>query len=137
MAKKKPHWRRGVVASRPGEPDKPARENVALRFLRLANAEPDPDKRKQHLLAAQVCEALGTANEAMVDLNTYRPGRPRGPRLENLDAPMQAFMERESARTGEKRKWTLARLAVEHSNVPKDEHENTKNRLVRWWDSRD
>ena len=137
MAKKKAPWRQGIVVSREGKPDKPATEDMALRYNRLAGAEKDPKRREGYRFDAQVASVLGRANKKMVDLTTYKPGRPKGSRLKVLDAPMQAFMESESARTGEYRKWRLARLAVEYANVPEDQRLNTKSRLVRWWDSRD
>ena len=135
--KKKVPWRQGIVVSVEGEPDKPATEDMAKRYNRLARREKDPRRREGYRFAAQVVSALGAANEQMVDLNTYRPGRPKGSRLGSLDAPLQAFMEKTSAATGEIRKFTLARLAVEHFGIPKEGRENTKHRLARWWTGRD
>ena len=137
MAEKKAHWRRGVVVSRPGKPDKPAREDQALRFLRLANREPDPEKRKQLELKARICSALGSANESLVDLTTYKPGRPEGERLGSIDAPLRDFMKNRAAEADEIRPYRLARLATEAADIPEAGREAAVRRLVRWWNRRD
>ena len=137
MAKKKADWQQGIRLLREGKPDKPATEDMALRYLRKSGLERDPHRKIQRLKQADVVGILGRINERLVDLNTYRPGRPRGSRLKALDAPMQAFMVQTSTTTGEMRKWTLARLAVVHFDIPEDQRENTMRRLVRWWTSRD
>ena len=109
---------------------------MALDDLRRAAREKDPKRRERHLRSAMVTALLGRANEEVVDLSTYKPGPPRGPRWKS-DAPLHAFMEETSATTGETRKYRLARLAVVHFDIPEDQRENTMRRLVRWWDSRD
>ena len=131
--KKKRNWRAGVVVSGPGRPDKPAREGDAMKYLRLAAREPDPEKRERRLFSAQVCQILGSANESMVDLTTYKPGRPKGERLGAVDAPMRKFMKMTAAETDEKRPYRLARLAVEAANIKEAHREADVRRLVRWW----
>ncbi len=74
MAKKKARWRQGIVVSREGQPDRPATEDMALRYLRKSGLERDPDRKIQRLKQADVVGILGRINERLVDLSTYRPG---------------------------------------------------------------
>ena len=55
----------------------------------------------RHLFAAQVCQVLGSVNKRLVDLTTYKPGRPKGGGLGSLDAPMHEFMKNRAAETDE------------------------------------
>ena len=134
---KKPKWRQGIVVSREGKPDKPATVDMAESFFDRAALERDPTRRDRLLYQGMLVRMFGRMNKKMVDLKTFRPGRPRGSRLKTVDAPLHAFMEETSATTGETRKYALARLAVVHFNVPEDQRENSMRRLARWWDSRD
>ena len=133
----KAHWRQGIVVSREGEPDKPATEDMAQRYNRLAGKEKDPKRREGYRFAAQVVSVLGCANEKMVDLTTYRPGRPKGSSREQDDAPALAFMEKTAVETGEKRPYRLARLAVEAGLVPVRGTEKSRmDRLAGRWKRR-
>ena len=135
--KKKAHWRQGIVVSREGEPDQPATADMALRYNRLAGAEKDPKRREGYRFAAQVVSVLGSANEKMVDLSTYRPGRPKGSTREQEDAAALAFMGKTAAETGEKRPYRLARLAVEAGLVPIRGTEKARmDRLAGRWKRR-
>ena len=136
MAKKKVDWRQGVRLLREGQPDKPATVDMAESFFDRAPLERDPTRRDRLLYQGMLVRMLGRFNKGLVDLTTYKPGPPRGPRWKS-DAPLHAFMEETSATTGETRKYALARLAVVYFNVPEDQRKNSMRRLARWWDSRD
>jgi hypothetical protein len=137
MAKKKARWRQGIVVLREGKPDKPATEDIAKRYNRLAALERDPDREIQLLKQSKVVGILGRINERLVDLSTYRPGRPKGSTREQEDAAALAFMEKVFAETGEKRPYRLARLAVEAGLVPVRGTEKARmDRLAGRWKRR-
>ena len=130
-------WRQGVRVSREGQPDRPATEDMALRYLRKAGLERDPDRKIQRLKQADVVGILGRINERLVDLKTYRPGRPKGSTREQEDAAALAFMEQVAVETGEKRPYRLARVAVEAGLVPVRGTEKSRmDRLAGRWKRR-
>ena len=137
MAKKKAPWRQGIVVSHEGQRDEPATEKLALRYLHMAALERDPGQEIKRLKQAKVVAMLGRMNERLVDLSTYKPGRPKGSRLSTLDAPLRSSMEAMAAETGEIRPYRLARLAVEANEINDDLREAAIRRLVRWWHRQD
>ena len=137
MAKEKAHWRQGIVVSREGEPDQPATEDMALRYLRLAGAEKDPKRREGYWYAAEVVSFLGRQNEKWFDVAKYGRGRPKGSSHEIEDAAALAFMEKMAAETGERRPYRLARLAVEADLVPiRGTEKSRMDRLAGRWKRR-
>ncbi len=137
MAKKKVDWRQGVRLLREGEPDKPAKVDMAESLFDRAALERDPTRRDRLLYQGMLVRMLGRFNKKLVDLKTYRPGRPKGSTREQEDAAALAFMGKTAAETGEKRPYRLARLAVEAGLVPIRGTEKARmDRLAGRWKRR-